>query len=732
MSESIKGSKSSNYIQEPIPGISESSDQMTHVSVQNLWDGRGAQDVLIHALHRPSLLAMVIESGSVRRKIKITSHGARKGDFLKLVNGNSSSEDVAIIKVIDADFFVISKEINASVGDSAEIWRAVTPAYNADGSLNVAVTPSPVSYSRKSAGLTSTTTVLEDLDTPTNSRALPVVIHSIDGAPINITAGDLNIATSHVNDSMAIGDGTNLVGVTVSNELKTHDADLLTQANLLATSAKQDLLLAELELKADLTETQPVSVASLPLPAGAATQATLASLLTELQLKADLLETQPVSGPLTDTQLRAGKVQVGFDPGTIDVFGRVLVGERKNQVDVQFFQGTPASLITVTTVSTGSAVQNAGGGLFSTGTGVSGEVKGVSRQSTTYSAGAEVFMEVTASFVTPTNVNSFQRIGLFDTNEGLYYGYTGLGFGVSLRNNAIDTFVPKASFSEDTLVGAVNSKFTRNGIPEAVDLTKQNVWRLRFGWQGSAPIFYEVMAPDGHFVTIHVIRHPNLAVSAHIRNPNLPITIHLKKTASDATDLQVKTNSWGAGATVSQTRVDSVITDETLVETSRSILTGVTTGGGGGYVNVKVSPSGALVTESTVSGVATSANQVILIAKLPAALGITTAAGSLSIAPASDAIFNTKPKALTSSFVENLALTTVATLTAPANAIGGLIMADDTNGANVRFKQGGVSTITSGMQLQAGRSEAIGSGTDVSICSESGTNKVMIIWNIQA
>lgn len=41
--------------------------------------------------------------------------------------------------------------------------------------------------------------------------------------------------------------------------------------------------------------TSLISAASLPLPAGAATQATLAALLTELQLKADLTETQPVS-----------------------------------------------------------------------------------------------------------------------------------------------------------------------------------------------------------------------------------------------------------------------------------------------------------------------------------------------------------------------------------------------------------------------------------------------------
>lgn len=41
--------------------------------------------------------------------------------------------------------------------------------------------------------------------------------------------------------------------------------------------------------------TQPISAASLPLPSGAATSAKQDSLLTELQLKADLTETQPVS-----------------------------------------------------------------------------------------------------------------------------------------------------------------------------------------------------------------------------------------------------------------------------------------------------------------------------------------------------------------------------------------------------------------------------------------------------
>ncbi len=49
-----------------------------------------------------------------------------------------------------------------------------------------------------------------------------------------------------------------------------------------ATAAKQDLLLAELQLKADLTETQPVSLASIPLATGASTAANQATEIASL------------------------------------------------------------------------------------------------------------------------------------------------------------------------------------------------------------------------------------------------------------------------------------------------------------------------------------------------------------------------------------------------------------------------------------------------------------------
>lgn len=66
--------------------------------------------------------------------------------------------------------------------------------------------------------------------------------------------------------------------VTEIASLSSIDTKLSSQA----TSAKQDLLLAELQLKADLTDTQPVSVAALPLPTGAATETTSAAILAKI------------------------------------------------------------------------------------------------------------------------------------------------------------------------------------------------------------------------------------------------------------------------------------------------------------------------------------------------------------------------------------------------------------------------------------------------------------------
>src|SRR3990167_11403884 len=64
-------------------------------------------------------------------------------------------------------------------------------------------------------------------------------------------------------DPIPGGGGEAVITATVTGEV-TANAGTYLNTSALATSAKQDTLLTELQLKADLTETQHVSIASVP------------------------------------------------------------------------------------------------------------------------------------------------------------------------------------------------------------------------------------------------------------------------------------------------------------------------------------------------------------------------------------------------------------------------------------------------------------------------------------
>lgn len=278
-------------------------------------------------------------------------------------------------------------------------------------------------------------------------------------------------------------------------------------------------------------------------------------------------------------------------PGTYDTFGHLVTGQLNNQVDVQFFRDTPQNLVTVSTTGSGAAVSNIGGALFSSGVDTTASSKGVSLTTTIYRSGAEVYDVFTLAYLTAGIASSYQRRGLYDTNDGFFIGFEGTSFGITVRNNAVDTTTAKASFSEDDLTGDASSLFTRDGVPEAIDLTNLNVYRIRFGWLGSAPTKFEVMAPDEHWVTFHKIKYPNLQSNPSIRNADLPCTIDISKTAAGATDLQMQTDCWGAGVTTNHQRLDDVLTDASLADTMRAVISAFN---GTSFVNIQSTVAGNL------------------------------------------------------------------------------------------------------------------------------------------
>jgi hypothetical protein len=142
---------------------------------------------------------------------------------------NIIEEEVFINRVIDANSVELSAYLSSSItaGDTFEIYKPLSERVALDGSSLSTVTTPPIQYNVKAAGITTATTVLDDQDTPALTKPIPVSIRDINGASITINAGDLTVSVDHTNDSVKLGDGTTLVGVTTNNELKTHDADVL-------------------------------------------------------------------------------------------------------------------------------------------------------------------------------------------------------------------------------------------------------------------------------------------------------------------------------------------------------------------------------------------------------------------------------------------------------------------------------------------------------------------------
>ena len=290
----------------------------------------------------------------------------------------------------------------------------------------------------------------------------------------------------------------------------------------------------------------------------------------------------------------------------IDVLGSAVSGSRYNQIEIDFNTVPGATLITNTVTGSGTVTASNGHTLYATSATASSSARGVSVGIVQYRAANEMYGYFSAAFTVSTTrtANSFQRIGIYDGNNGFFIGYNGVNFGVTKRTATVDTFVNRTAWNGDLLDGSPSSKFTRNNIPEAINLTLSNLFRIRFAWLGSASILFDVFSPDGIWVNYHSIKQPNSDFNPSLTVPNLPMTLECVKTGSGSEILTLATACWAGGTSSSYSAITSTLTDQSLAALNRSVITGVTTGGGGGYVNVKVNPSGALVTDSTISGTA--------------------------------------------------------------------------------------------------------------------------------
>ena len=257
------------------------------------------------------------------------------------------------------------------------------------------------------------------------------------------------------------------------------------------------------------------------------------------------LEPTEVMRALVEPSIASRHMAIAADRA---IFGASVVGSRQTHLLAHFDLPFADNSTTPTTSGGATLSQLDGEAILSTGAAATVAARLETRRRVSYSPGNEIYVMFTARFTTPTHADSYQRIGIYDDSNGFFIGYNGLDFGHTRRRVGVDSFFSRAAaWNGDPADGSGVSRFTRNEVPEPLNLTRFNIYRIRFGWLGSASAVFEVMAPDGHWVLLHTATVPNALSVPHIASPILPVRCEVSKTGADATVLQLGTCSWNAG-----------------------------------------------------------------------------------------------------------------------------------------------------------------------------------------
>lgn len=186
--------------------------------------------------------------------IELAGHAARRGDMIRIMDSGTYNRFELEVLDVDGDFiFVDPRILDHTSIVSFKILRAVSNLTDPDGAITASTGPTQVvidgavvQIETDEADVTKNkpmpsrlyiskdgdnVPVNKDTNNPNNTQGIPVEIVSGSGSEINITAGDINVQTSHTGlnpDSMQIGDGTTVLGITVAKEAKVNDDKLNT------------------------------------------------------------------------------------------------------------------------------------------------------------------------------------------------------------------------------------------------------------------------------------------------------------------------------------------------------------------------------------------------------------------------------------------------------------------------------------------------------------------------
>jgi hypothetical protein len=268
-----------------------------------------------------------------------------------------------------------------------------------------------------------------------------------------------------------------------------------------------------------------------------------------------------------------------------DYFDNLITVTPYDQVEVRFDKADYADFINETTLNGGSVTQSGGVIVVDSGSNISGKSCLESLDNIEYRPGNEIYVSGTAVFSDGGIANNIRRVGMAnDVNaldNSVTFGYEGTSFNIRYTSAGVEVLNIAQSSWDDPCDGSSGSKFTGN------------VYRIIAGLFGFAGWIAEIFSPDGKWVEVYTYRHNN--------NESIPVFesnsfkfIFFNENNGNTTPVNIRSQCWNGGTNSTFDRINSTLTERTLAQTVRSVITGETSAGGGAFVNVKVSPSGSL------------------------------------------------------------------------------------------------------------------------------------------
>jgi hypothetical protein len=144
-----------------------------------------------------------------------------------------------------------------------------------------------------------------------------------------------------------------------------------------------------------------------------------------------------------------------------------------------------------------------------------------------YQPGKSLLIFNTFVMNTPTT-NLKQKVGLFDTNNGIFFTADGTTLKIVRRTYtsgaAVDTEVSQSSWNGDTLNGTGASGFTLNAATS-------NILFIDIEWLGVGSVRVGFVI-NGQLITAHTFYNANNLTTVYMQTANLPIRYEIERTGT--------------------------------------------------------------------------------------------------------------------------------------------------------------------------------------------------------